>query len=134
MAFILVFIVALNSIGQEKVSAFELSGAEFKFDVETHDFGDLFEGRVVKYEFSFENVGDQELNVYKVQADCDCISLDWTKEPLNPGESGRIIVSYDSSEKIGGFNKSIEILSDAKTTTKIVRIKGNVKEDFFKGK
>ena len=131
---LIITLLSITAFGQEKVSAFELSGAEFKFDVETYDFGDLFEGSKVSHEFNFTNVGDQELNVYKVQSDCDCIEVEWTKDPINPEGAGTIKVTFDSTEKIGAFYKSIEILSDDKATTKIIRIKGNIKEDFFKDK
>lgn len=139
LLFVIVFGVKAQSDDDSKVMTVTgkaidqsiLSGAEFKFDKEIYDFGEIFEGRAVEVTFSFTNVGDQILNLYKVEAGCSCTSIEWTEGTLQPGDSGTIKVTYDTKDRLGEFNKSIRILSDAKQPTKVIRIKGFVKQDFF---
>jgi hypothetical protein len=45
-----------------------------------------------------------------------------------PGEDGEIKVSYDT-KRVGGFSKSITIMSNAKNPRKIIRIKGIVNKE-----
>ena len=47
------------------------------------------------------------------------------EEPILPGETGIIKVNYDE-KRVGSFNKSITITSNAKTTTKILKVKGKI--------
>lgn len=109
-----------------------LSGAEFEFNTEIHDFGEVFDGQKVTVTFSFTNIGDQILNLYKVEAGCEsCMEIVYTKETLQPGDGGTIKVTYDTTNRLGEFNKSMQILSDAKQPNKVIRIKGYVKQDFF---
>lgn len=141
MRYLLLLLLVVGSVnlinaqndGDGKIpDAMQLSGADFEFSEETHDFGEFYEGKTVKVTFEFKNIGDQELNIYKVQSGCSCIDIEWSMEPIKPGDGGQITVYYNSTDRVGEFYKSIEVLSDAKTTTKIIRIKGLVKEDFFK--
>jgi hypothetical protein len=138
LAIVFIAFIGMLSAQEQKTErtreAFELISAKFKFEEETHDFGSIFEGRKVEYTFKFVNTGDYALNIYKVMSDCDCIELAWSDTAIASGQEGFITVTFDTTEKIGAFYKSIEILSDASSTTKIIRIRGEVKEDFFKGK
>jgi hypothetical protein len=53
-----------------------------------------------------------------------------------PGKTGSIKVKYDGS-RVGGINKDITITSNAKTSSKVVKITGNIlptpKEEVFPG-
>ena len=52
-------------------------------------------------------------------------SAKWPKEPILPGKSDMISVTYNAAHA-GSFNKSITITSNAKTPTKVIYIKGSV--------
>jgi hypothetical protein len=52
----------------------------------------------------------------------------WPKEPIKPGASAEIKVKY-ATDRVGPFEKTITVSSNAKTASKILRIKGNVKPD-----
>jgi hypothetical protein len=102
--------------------------AQFKFEEETHNFGDLIEGNNATYEFVFTNTGNQPLVITNCKASCGCTTPSWPKEPIMPGKHGKITVQFDTKGKSGSFLKSIWVSSNAKTTREVLElyIKGNV--------
>ncbi len=102
------------------------NAADFKFEREVHDFGNIKEGVQAEYTFKFTNTGKEPLVITNVQASCGCTTPKWTKEPVKPGESGQVTAIYNSKGRPGTFNKAITITSNAKTAQKVLFIKGNV--------
>lgn len=98
--------------------------AEFKFEKETHDFGKIPLTKPVSVDFKFTNIGDQPLIITKVETTCGCTVPTYTKTPLKKGESGVITVTYTPAGSPLPFSKSITVTSNAKTTTKVLYIKG----------
>lgn len=98
--------------------------AEFKFDKETHDFGKIPLNKPALTEFKFTNVGDQPLILSKVETTCGCTVPQYTQTPIKKGESGFIKVTYNPTGAALPFSKSITITSNAKTSTKVLYIKG----------
>ncbi|SMC62464.1 DUF1573 domain-containing protein [Pedobacter nyackensis] len=98
--------------------------AEFKFEKETHDFGKIPLNKPAKVDFKFTNIGDQPLIITKVESTCGCTVPEYTQTPIKKGESGVIKVTYNPTGAALPFSKSITITSNAKTTTKVLYIKG----------
>jgi hypothetical protein len=106
---------------------------DFKFETEVHDFGSIDEGTQATFEFAFTNTGKEPLVITNVQASCGCTTPKWSKEPIKPGEKGVISAVYNSTGRPGAFNKQITITSNAKTTPKLIYIKGVVKPKTTEG-
>ncbi len=117
-------LVGQTVMAQEKTE--DKNKPEFKFEKETHDFGTVKEGEMATYEFVFTNTGKEPLIITNVAASCGCTTPTWTREPVKPGEQGKIKAVYNSQNRPGPFTKSITISSNAKTPTKVVNIKGVV--------
>lgn len=98
---------------------------EITFKVSTHDFGTIKNGAPAVYEFEFTNTGKEPLIISNAQGSCGCTVPDWPKEPIQPGQSNRISVKYDS-KRTGKIDKKVTITSNAKTGTKEIFIKGEV--------
>ena len=98
--------------------------AEFKFEKETHDFGKVPMGAPVSVDFKFTNVGEEPLILTKVESTCGCTVPNYTQTPIAKGQTGTIKVTYSPSGTPLPFSKSITITSNAKTTTKVLYIKG----------
>ena len=97
---------------------------EISFEEEIHDFGTFDQHGNGTFEFKFTNTGDAPLIISNSKGSCGCTVPVWPKEPIAPGESNVIKVKYDT-KRIGSFNKSVTITSNAKTDpTKVIRIKG----------
>ncbi len=90
-----------------------------------HDYGTIIQGSDGKCEFKFVNKGKTPLVLSTVTSSCGCTVPIWPKEPIQPGKSGIIKVKYDTN-RMGTFNKSITVISNASNSTVILQIKGNV--------
>ena len=103
---------------------FSTQAQEISFEKEIHDFGTFEQHGNGQYEFKFTNTGDAPLIISNSKGSCGCTVPIWPKAPIAPGASDVIKVKYDT-KRIGAFNKSITITSNAKTeATKVIRIKG----------
>lgn len=98
----------------------------FKFTTETFDFGNIKEGPQATHVFEFVNTGDQPIIISNAQASCGCTTPDWTKEPIPPKGKGMIKATYNTEGRVGAFNKSITIISNAIESNKVIIIKGTV--------
>ncbi|MBP6624670.1 MAG: DUF1573 domain-containing protein [Chitinophagaceae bacterium] len=100
----------------------------FSFVEETHDFGTLKEGPVVSYDFEFKNTGKEPLIIQSCSASCGCTTPEWTKTPIMPGQKGKLTVKYNTQGRVGTFNKTVYIASNAKCDKERyeIYIKGNV--------
>ena len=108
--------------------SFSLNAQEFKFQEEVIDYGKIDKGSDGAKVFIFKNIGDQPIIINKIQSSCGCTVPKKPEKPIMPGEDGEIKVSYDT-KRVGGFSKSITILSNAKNSRKIIRIKGIVNKE-----
>jgi len=97
------------------------------FSKTEHDFGKINEsdGRV-SVVFEFKNEGMSPLVLSNVRASCGCTTPTWTKEPVEPGKTGSITVTYNPNGRPGHFQKTVTITSNASEPTKKVFIKGEV--------
>jgi hypothetical protein len=103
-----------------------LAQGQYKFNEQSHDFGSVTEGNIASHEFEFTNVGNQPIIISNVKASCGCTTPFWTKEPVLPGQIGKIKASYNSKGRPGAFNKTITITSNASEPSKMLTIKGSV--------
>jgi len=97
------------------------------FEKTEHDFGRIHEedGRV-SVVFSFKNEGMAPLVLSNVRASCGCTTPTWTREPVEPGQTGSITVTYNPNGRPGRFQKTVTITSNASEATVRVYIKGEV--------
>lgn len=111
-------LVAVAMTAQQPVITFEKT---------EHDFGKIHEedGRV-SVNFEFKNEGMAPLVLSNVRASCGCTTPTWTKEPVEPGQTGSITVTYNPNGRPGRFQKTVTITSNASEATKKVYIKGEV--------
>ena len=101
--------------------AFAAGEAEIKFEKTSHDFGTFPESEKVTCTFKFSNTGDNLLVIHQAIASCGCTVPQYSKEPIKPGETGEIVVTYNGAGKFPGhFKKSITIRTNAKQ--EIVRL------------
>ena len=101
--------------------AFAAGEAEIKFEKTSHDFGTFPESEKVTCTFKFTNTGDNLLVIHQAIASCGCTVPQYSKEPIKPGETGEIVVTYNGAGKFPGhFKKSITIRTNAKQ--EIVRL------------
>ena len=107
------------------------SGPMFEFrGGDVHDFGEVPEGPAAEYVFEFKNVGNEPLIIQNANASCGCTTPEWPKEPILPGKTGKIKVSFNTAGRGGQpFDKSIFLTSNAVSDKERyeLHIKGTVK-------
>lgn len=102
--------------------------ADIKFDKTTHNFGTFPEANpIVNCTFTFTNIGDAPLVIHQAVASCGCAVPEYTKEPIMPGKTGTIKVTYNGTGKYPGhFKKSITLRTNAKTEMFRLYIEGDM--------
>ncbi len=105
--------------------------ADIKFDKTTHDFGAFSEkSPTVTTTFTFTNVGDGPLVIHQAIASCGCTVPEYTQEPVQPGKTGTIKVTYNGKGRFPGkFKKSITVRTNAKTELVRLFIEGEMLAD-----
>jgi len=96
-------------------------------DNAVHDFGKFKEADGnVTHTFVITNQGDAPLVITRVIASCGCTTPVWTKEPVAPGKTGKIDVTYNPVNRPGPFSKTISVYSNGKVGSFILSIRGEV--------
>ena len=123
------FYLFLNINAQDKI-IINPNAAEITFEKELIDMGtyNQFDDESSRCEFVFTNTGKEPLIIEKAKGSCGCTVPEWPKEPILPGETGKIKVNYDE-KRVGSFNKSVTITSNAQNTTQIIKIKGKIMKE-----
>ena len=100
-----------------------------EFDKVVHDFGDIAEKDGPQTcTFKVKNIGKDPLAIYEVVTSCGCTDATWTKEPLLPGKSGKITVTYKNEDGPYPFDKTLTVYLSAVKKPVILRIRGIVHE------
>lgn len=118
-----VFIISCLLISLAAVS----QKAVISFDTKDYNFGTINEddGKAT-YKFEFVNKGMSPLVINRVVASCGCTTPTWSKQPIEPGKSGFITVTYNPLGRPGAFNKIISVYSNAIEEQVNLKIKGEV--------
>lgn len=100
--------------------------AKVELDKEVHDFGTISEGDRVETEFIVKNIGDSDLMIYEAKGSCGCTVPEPPKEPIKPGDSAPIKVSFDSKGKPGAQEKTVTLKTNTANGHEMFKIKANV--------
>ena len=109
---------------QEKIA----QGLEI--DKTVHNFGDILLGSgPVTCTFTLKNTGDKPAVIYNVTTTCGCTDVNWTKEPIRPGQSGKISVTYSNDEGPYPFDKSLTVYLSSVKKPVILKLRGVCMEE-----
>jgi hypothetical protein len=96
-------------------------------DSTVHDFGNIKEADgPVTHVFNIKNDGKAPLVITKAVASCGCTNPVYTQEPIAPGKTSEIKVTFDPTNRPNAFIKTISVYSNGKVGSFILTIKGNV--------
>ena len=102
---------------------------EITFEEKEFDFGTLNDGEIKTHTFKFKNTGNAPLLVSDTRADCGCTTPSFTKDPVMPGQEGKIEVKYNSTGKGGQtVSKTVTVIANTEPSDTKLTIKAVVKE------
>jgi hypothetical protein len=88
--------------------------------------GEVVKGEMIRAEFIVKNTGDKPLVIAKVSPACSCTVGDFTKDPIPPGKTGKIIASVDTDKINGRVDKALTVLANTTPRTHTLKIKGTI--------
>lgn len=96
------------------------------FEKTEHSFGSIITGERVAYGFRFTNTGNSPLIITGIRSGCGCTVGDYPKDPLRPGESGRISVIFNSAGRRGFQAEAVRVLNNSETPAITLRVTAEV--------
>ncbi len=102
--------------------------AGIKFTSTSHDFGTIHEknGRVTAT-YEFTNTGDAPLSIVTVtNGGCGCTKPSYPLEPIAPGKTGVIKITFDPRGRAGEFNRTVKVKTNASKSREKLTFSGVV--------
>lgn len=101
---ILILLVAMVSIGV-------WAKGDAQFASREHDFGTIkAKGGAVTATYEFTNTGDEPISIVTVtNGGCGCTKPSFPLEPIAPGKTGKIKVSFNPATFKGEFHRSVKV-------------------------
>ena len=96
--------------------------AKLFFTKQIHDFGRVTAGTGITQTFTFQNTGEQVLEIDSLSSSCDCMRGALDKMKLNPGESGILTIEMNTADKQGLTVEHIRIYANIENEFKEVTI------------
>lgn len=100
-----------------------------KFETEAHDFGKIKQGDKVTYEYKYTNTGKSPLIIKEAFATCGCTTPEVSKEPIQPGQTSTVKVTFNSAGKSGLQDKLITVVANTVPAENRVHLTGEVTTD-----
>ena len=100
--------------------------AKIQFEKTVENYGVAQEGEKVTRRFSFTNTGTGDLLIERLQPTCGCTAAAGSTNPVRPGESGYIDLTYDSRGKIGHAFKDVKVITNASSSPVMIALEGTI--------
>ncbi|MGA9211973.1 DUF1573 domain-containing protein [Kaistella sp.] len=90
------------------------------------DFGKIKKGDHKEHTYEVTNTGENPLIISQVKPGCGCTVPDYTKEPILPGQKGKITLKFDSSNFDGLVNKQAEIYANVEKAPIVITFSADI--------
>ena len=94
----------------------KLPKTKIEFSKDIHDFGNVDVNSENKYSFNFTNSGTEPLKISNAKGSCGCTVPNWPKEPILPGENGKIDVIFRPNKGQAGSQQTKTVTVTANTS------------------
>lgn len=99
-----------------------------QFAEETHNFGNIKQDTENHHIFKFKNTGSEPLIISNAKGSCGCTVPKYPKDPIAPGATGEIEVTYSPGKQKGNQTKTVTITANTNPVNTMVKIMANVEE------
>ncbi len=105
-------------------------GPMMTFEKMVCDYGEIEQNSERDRFVKFTNTGTEPLVISNARGSCGCTVPVWPKEPIMPGETSEIKISY-ATNRLGKINKTVTITTNEGGSPHVIKVVGNVskKED-----
>jgi hypothetical protein len=107
-------------------ATYQLPLTTIAFAATTYDFGNITEGEIATHVFTFTNTGDEPLILTNARGSCGCTVPNWPKDPILPGETASITVSFNSKMKRGKRNQKVTLTANTNPPQTFIYMTGQV--------
>ena len=107
------------------VNAQNATGPVMTFPTTTIDYGKIEKGSDKVRKFSFTNTGNEPLVIKSAKGSCGCTVPTYPQEPIMPGETKTIDVSYDTNRP-GAFTKTVTLTTNCEPPNIVITINADV--------
>ena len=88
------------------------------------DFGSFPKAEKQERSFVLTNTGTSLLVVHDVTTSCGCTKVEYSKQPVRPGETLELKVTYEA-EEAGYFNKTVTVYCNVENSPLRLKVKGS---------
>jgi hypothetical protein len=100
--------------------------AEFSIDKATHKFPETKQGEQLSHDFMITNTGDEPLIISDYKVGCTCTKAILPEEPIQPGETFPLTVTFDTKDKYYFQDRTILLVANTKKEIHKIRFKVKV--------
>jgi len=93
---------------------------------DTYQFDTLQQGDKAEHTFRVVNIGEHNLVIARAFGSCGCTVPEYPKEPVKPGDTASIHVTFSSAGKVGEQNKTVTVVCNTATRSETLFMKGFV--------
>ena len=91
-----------------------------------HDFGIIHEKESVEHDFTFTNNGKTPLIISSAAGSCGCTVPDYPHDPVPPGKTAIMKVTFNSAGKSGHQEKTVTIRTNTVRSVHMLYIKADI--------
>jgi hypothetical protein len=102
IVWILFFFVSCNFSNEKK------NITRIQFENSDLDVGNIDYKSNGKFQYKFQNIGIEPLRIESVTLSCSCLDAEFPKTPINPKDSGVIII-HTNTGRLGKFKERIAV-------------------------
>ena len=99
---------------------------ELKFKGHRYGLGIIQPGQVKAARFPFTNVTDHVVTLTAVLTGCECLRVKTEKKEYQPGESGELVIEFDSTGYRDQYSQTILVKTDPGGLTTRIMVHGSV--------
>lgn len=110
---------AQSESGNDKLTEMVFTENEF-------DFGTIKQGDKVNHYFTFKNTGANDLILTRANGSCGCTVPEFPKEPIPPGKTGKMKVTFNSAGKSGKQQKTVSVYANVPKGGVVITIKAKI--------
>lgn len=100
--------------------------AHLVFETTLVDWDTIRTGQTFTHSFKYTNTGKRPALISDVKTSCGCTATTYTTDPVQPGESGKIEVTFNSTGRLGYQKKSINVIGNTYPPRTLLYLQGFV--------